>query len=302
MGAASLLHSLGAVGRPADHLDVGLELEHGAEPVADHRVVVGDEDADHALSAIGDGLGQRQPGGDRRPATGAAHDRQCAAGVARALGHAVEPEAILARRARRGIEADAVVADREDQLLAMRAQLDVDVLGMAVPRGVGERLLADAEQRDLGGGRQRRVRGTARALKRAGMPVRSSQASTSWPIAATSPVAESGAGRRFQTDRRASWSAPRASSRAFSTELRARRSDPRFSSVSAASSSSTMPVSCWARVSWISRARRVRSSSTAWSVSACTGRYMRRESSVVAMNASTTSRMSTGSTVTGKRR
>ena len=63
-----------------------------------------------------------------------------------------------------------------------------------------------------------------------------------------------------------------------------------------------MPVNCWARVSWISRASRVRSSSTAWSVSACTGRYMRRESSVVAMNASTTSRTSTGSTVTGKSR
>ena len=60
--------------------------------------------------------------------------------------------------------------------------------------------------------------GTARALKRAGIPVRSSHASTSWPMAATRPVAESGAGRRFHTDRRASWSAPRASSRAFSTE------------------------------------------------------------------------------------
>ena len=92
------------------------------------------------------------------PCPGAAHHGQRSAGIARALGHAVEAEAVLAWSARRWVEADAVVTNREDELLGVGAELDVHMLGMAVPRGVRERLLADAQERHLGGGREGRMR------------------------------------------------------------------------------------------------------------------------------------------------
>src|SRR5580704_9517113 len=53
MGPACLLDGLDAVGCSSHHLDVGLELEHGAETVPDHRMVIGDENAYHALTASG---------------------------------------------------------------------------------------------------------------------------------------------------------------------------------------------------------------------------------------------------------
>ena len=53
VGPARLFDRLDAVGRPAHHLDVRLELEHRAETVSNHRMVVGHEHADHALTASG---------------------------------------------------------------------------------------------------------------------------------------------------------------------------------------------------------------------------------------------------------
>lgn len=51
MRAPGLLDGIGAVGGASDHLDVRFEFEHRAEPVTNDRMIVGDEDGDHAVSA-----------------------------------------------------------------------------------------------------------------------------------------------------------------------------------------------------------------------------------------------------------
>ena len=49
---ADLLDRRGAIGRLAHALDVRLGLEQEPEPRADHRLVVGEDDADHALAPV----------------------------------------------------------------------------------------------------------------------------------------------------------------------------------------------------------------------------------------------------------
>ena len=44
---AASVNGLGAVAGLADHLEIRLRRQHGREPVAHHRMIVGEEDANH---------------------------------------------------------------------------------------------------------------------------------------------------------------------------------------------------------------------------------------------------------------
>ena len=88
------------VGRLADRLDVGLGVEHAAEPGADDGVVVDDEDADRHGSGTSAATVVPAPA-PTRPEP-AADERD-------ALAHADEPEAVVRDGVR--VEARAVVLD-----------------------------------------------------------------------------------------------------------------------------------------------------------------------------------------------
>ena len=80
----------------ADDLDVVLEREQARERSADHRLVLGDQDADHGSAS---GTVTRS----RKPPLGPGAGLERAAHALRALAQAVEPAAAVARRrGRRG--------------------------------------------------------------------------------------------------------------------------------------------------------------------------------------------------------
>ena len=123
-----------AVGRLADDLDVVLQLEERPQALAHDRVVVDDEDADHA--------------GTRRrtvvPAPGAESISQRAADVAGALGHRREAEPARAHLV--GSKPTPSSATVSSTRSAVAAQAHVDPrAGAGVAQRVVQRLLRDAE-------------------------------------------------------------------------------------------------------------------------------------------------------------
>src|SRR5690349_9684228 len=80
---------------------------------------------------------------DLRPATDAAAHAQCATDRLRTLAHAEQAEVSGTRRLL-GVEPATVVRDAQAERVVVVAKVDLDVRGLPVAHGVGERLLADA--------------------------------------------------------------------------------------------------------------------------------------------------------------
>ena len=107
VGARGGVHGDLAVARLGHDLDVVLEVEERAQPLADHRVVVGEQDADHA------GISSRTV----VPSPSVGGDLQRPAELGRALLHRRQPEPLPAHLRAVGIEAAAVVGDLQDEAL-----------------------------------------------------------------------------------------------------------------------------------------------------------------------------------------
>ena len=142
---ASLLHPahrLPPVGGIAHDGDVALRLEQGAQPVADHGVVVGHKNADRHASRLDD---------DARPLSGRGFHAQAASHALGALLHRDQsPGGRLARLAfGGGVKAHPIVGDDQSGQTAFCLQPHRGVCGVRVPRDVGQRLLSNPEQRRL---------------------------------------------------------------------------------------------------------------------------------------------------------
>ena len=141
--ARDRLHRLLAVGGLPHDLDVLLQGEEGAQALAHDRVVVGDEDADHR--------------GTSRTMVVPAPGRDSMLSVPPSARARSSIEVRPSRRERSaglvGVEADAVVGDRDAQVPVVGAQPDVDAAGAGVAQGVLQRLLGDAQDLARAGAR-----------------------------------------------------------------------------------------------------------------------------------------------------
>ena len=148
--AAGELDGLGAVARLAGDLHVGLGLDDHPHAAAHERLVVGDEDADHARCSSPTG----SRAATRKPPSGARLGLERAAVERRALAHADQAVAGVAVAARG--RAGAVVGDLERDVAL--AEVDGDVRRGAragVLADVGQRLLHDAVGGEVDAGRER---------------------------------------------------------------------------------------------------------------------------------------------------
>ena len=257
---------LGAVAGLADHLEAVVAGEHAAQPVAHDRVVVDDQQPDHARATARRHEAARalarlatRPPACRRAGHPLPHRGQPEPAVGRAAG--------AARRRRR----------------ARRASPRRPCRTASARPGSAGACLADVGQRLLGGPEQRRLDLRQQRPRRAGGVDLGGDPVQLRPALAPARRAPPAAGRPPAA--RAAAPAPSGGPRSGCRGPAAPpcRGAARVLGVlaSAASSWVTMPVRPWASVSWISRASRCRSSSTpasrAWASSwACRPAFSRQ--------------------------
>ena len=173
-GVPGELDRLGSGSGLAGHVDVGCLLDQHAQARADQRLVVGQDDPDGHRAGAGSG----QPGGDAEAAAGARAGREVAAEQRGALAHAGDPVAGPGHAA-----AAPAVGDLDGQLPVLLVDADLALAGAGVADHVGDRLLDDAERRQVDVGRERlpaaapvHVDLHARVQGRGGQPVDVGQA------------------------------------------------------------------------------------------------------------------------------
>ena len=144
-------------GRLADHLQVRFRVQHAAQPVPDHRMVVHQQDPDHVGTSSSMVV----------PVSGSLVHGQPAGHLLGPGPHAGQPEAVRGGR----VESAAVVADHQpDRILAV-GQQHAGLVRPGMPADVGQRLLRGPEQDHLDRGGQRpRVAGHPGGGRNAGLP------------------------------------------------------------------------------------------------------------------------------------
>ena len=258
MEARGLVDRLEAVARLGDHLDVLLAGEQHAEAGADHRLVVGDEDADRHRPVAA----EREARAEDEAAPGARARGHLAAVDLDALADADEPVAeAVARRARPSPSSRTSICSSSGAV----ADGHVRVAGARVLERVGQAFLHDPIGGEIDRARERegvavdvqphRKPGAADLVEQRRRGCRDPAGASSSRSSPSPRIAP----RR----RRISASAVRpacSTPLSASAVLRERR---RGSLCRTAPTWSTITLTAWATMSWSSRAIRARSSATA---------------------------------------
>ena len=164
-------HRLVAVGRLADHLEVGLGVDDHGEPAAHQLLVVGDDDAD-GPGVCHDGNGRRAS--TAKPPPGAGPASSAPPSTATRSRIPTRPCPPPSGTAARWPRAPAVVDDAYDESVGLEGQVDAGPTGVGVAQHVGERLLHDP----VGGHAHEPVDRTGRTGRSAARPPRRRRAPT----------------------------------------------------------------------------------------------------------------------------